>query len=131
MANKPSGGDLRSIVVEGDSKKLVGWAETIGKGLASGGLTTSQIRNVFGIIRQIEMQGYGDLTQQRKLLLLKPKLAYARGRESNWEKRQVLQDLEDVLSPAIDLVENEQHFRNFFDFFEAILAYHRAAGGKE
>jgi CRISPR-associated protein Csm2 len=131
MANKPSGADLRSIVVEGDSKKLVGWAETIGKGLASGVLTTSQIRNVFGVVRQIEMQGYGDLTQQRKLLLLKPKLAYARGRESNQRKQRVLQDLEEVLSPAIDLVENEQHFRNFFDFFEAILAYHRAAGGRE
>ena len=128
MAKKPSDADLKSIVVEGDSKRLVEWAETVGKGLATSGLTTSQICNVFGTVRQIEMQGYSDPAQQRKLLLLKPKLAYIRGKESNRRKQQALRDLENVLSPAIGLVEDEQHFRNFFDFFEAILAYHRAEG---
>jgi CRISPR-associated protein Csm2 len=128
MAKKPSNVDLRSIVVEGNSKKLVEWAETVGKNLANSGLTTSQLRNVFGAVRQIEMQGYSNLTQQRKLLLLKPKLAYIRGKESNRSKQRALRDLEEVLSPAIELVEDEQRFRNFFDFFEAILAYHRAEG---
>jgi len=128
MAQKPSQADLRDIVVEGDARKTVEWAETVGKGLAGSGLTTSQIRNVFGAVRQIEMQGYGDPAQQRKLLLLKPKLAYIRGKESNHKKQGALRDLEAVLSPAIDLVDSDEHFRNFYDFLEAILAYHRAEG---
>jgi len=130
MASKPTA-ELRPIIVEGNSKELVKQAKTIGERLATNGLTTSQIRNVFGAVRQIEMRGYDDPAQQRKLLLLKPKLAYIRGKEGNEKKQRALQDLENVLSPAIDLVENEQHFHNFFDFFEAILAYHRASGGRE
>lgn len=131
MARNSLRTDLKAIVEEGDSRKLVDRAKKVGKALADKKLTTSQIRNVFGIVRQIEMHGYADPTQQRQLLLLKPKLAYAKGRETNWQKREALEHLEEVLSPAIDLVQTEDHFRNFFDFFEAILAYHRAEGGRE
>jgi CRISPR-associated protein Csm2 len=131
MAGNSLHADLKSIVADGDSKTLVDRAKRVGEALADKELTTSQIRNVFGVVRQIEMHGYADPTQQRQLLLLKPKLAYAKGRESKREKREALEYLEAVLSPAIDLVQSEEHFRNFFDFFEAILAYHRAAGGKE
>jgi len=124
--------DLEDIIVQGDSEKLVSWAETLGTGLAQGGLTTSQIRNIFGTARQIEMQGYTAPAQRRQLLLLKPRLAYARGKETDRRKKSALQTLEDVLSPAIDLVgPDEDRFRNFYDFFEAILAYHRAEGGRE
>lgn len=41
-----------------------------------------------------------------------------------------------MIAPAIDLVsqapegELEQRFQRFVDLFEAILAYHRAKGGK-
>jgi CRISPR-associated protein Csm2 len=115
------------MIVEGDARTLTDLAETIGTSLARQ-LTTAQIRNVFGTVRQIEMS-WGPRASEserkhaaRQLLLLKPKLAYqAKG----------VQDLADVLIPAIDLVgEDRERFQNFVDFFEAILAYHTAAGGQ-
>jgi len=64
MASKPTA-KLRPIIVEGNSKELVKQAKTIGERLATNGLTTSQIRNVFGAVRQIEMRGYDDPADKR------------------------------------------------------------------
>ena len=62
----------------------------------------------------------------RELILLKAKMAYQGYRTSE------VKGLVDVLTDSIDLVgENRDHFQRFVDFFEAILAYHKAAGGKD
>lgn len=123
--------DLKKIIQDGDSKLLVDQAEKIGQSLARQ-LTTSQIRNIFGTVRQIEMSwsAQADEKEQqwavRQLMLLKPKLAY----QAKREKGQGVQQLAGVLVPAIDLVgQNRDHFQHFVDFFEAILAYHTASGG--
>ena len=111
-------------IIEGDTKTLVKEAEVLGKHLKQKDLTTSQIRNVFGSIKKMEMRGF----KERELLLLKPKLAYAASRPG---AKQGTRDLRDILSTAIGYVEDSQErFENFSNFFEAILAYHRAAGGK-
>ena len=127
--------DLNAIVTEGDAKMLVVQADAMGRQL-SRQLTTSQIRNIFGTVRRIEMnwpehpQSDADRERarkaQRELLLLKPKMAYqarrARGRG--------VKELTDVLGNAVDLVGDDRtRFQNFVDFFEAILAYHKAYGG--
>lgn len=123
--------EYRKILVEGDAELLTERAETIGTGLARQ-LTTSQIRNVFGTVRQIEMNWGPRATEQqrrhaaRQLILLKPKLAY----QARRERGKGVQELAGLLIPAIDLVgEDRDRFQNFVDFFEAILAYHTAAGG--
>lgn len=124
--------DCRSIIVDGDAEVLVKQAGSIGTALADE-LTTSQIRNVFGTVRQIEMlwrpQGTAEEHGQavRQLLLLKPKLAY----QAKRQRGRGVEKLEGVLVPAIDMVEgNRDRFQNFVDFFEAIVAYHVAAGAK-
>jgi CRISPR-associated protein Csm2 len=102
-------------------------AEKIGQGL-SGTLTKSQIRNIFGTVRQIQMNWTGEVQKAasyRRLLMLKPKIKYqaARTRE--------VKPLADVLDKAIDYVGDDRvRFGRFVDFFEAILAYHTAFGGK-
>lgn len=112
-----------NLIINGDSKTLVTVAEDLGKRFNSKKLTTSQIRNVFGSVKKIEMKGFNA----NELRLLKPKLAYAAGRTKN----EGVKDLKEVLSSAIDSVgDEEEKFDNFCNFFEAILAYHRAAGGK-
>ena len=63
--------------------------------------------------------------QRSDLVMLKPKLAYAAARN-----REVT-DLKDALTQAIDQVDDEKKFKNFVDFFEATLAYHKAAGGQD
>jgi CRISPR-associated protein Csm2 len=124
--------DIRQIIVQGDSKLLVAKAEEIGQVL-SRQLTTSQIRNLFGTVRQIQMMWIPRASEAerrqaaRQLLLLKPKLAY----QARRERGKGVEILKDVLSPAIELVgDDRERFQNFVDFFEAILAYHTAAGGQ-
>ena len=126
--------DYQKIIVEGDAKALTDHAEVIGTRLARQlKLTTAQIRNVFGTVRQIEMSWEPRASDSeckqaaRQLLLLKPKLAY----QAKRQRGKGVEDLADVLIPAIDLIgEDRERFQNFVDFFEAILAYHTAAGGQ-
>lgn len=107
--------------IEGDAEKLVATAEKIGRYLANKKLSTSQIRNIFGEIKRIEASGY----DRNRLILLKPRLAYAAGRHGG-----AVKDLRDVLMTAIDAVDDTKKFDYFVNFFEAILAYHRDEGGK-
>ena len=130
----PSPEELQRIIQQGDTYLAVKYAQDLGERLATQ-LTSSQIRNVFTTARQIEMnwpvRAEGNEVQRavRQLVLLKPKLAYqaSRAQKGTFGMR-VLRDL---LAPAIDLVgEDRDRFQNFMDFFEAILAYHTAAGGQ-
>ena len=110
------------VITEG-GEILVKEAEQRGRQLARD-LTTSQIRNIYGAVKKMQMKGQLDT---HKLLMLKPKLAYAAKRHGGG-----VDTLKDVLTQAIDLVENEQEkFNRFVDFFEAILAYHKFYGGKD
>jgi len=120
-------GQIHTIITQDEPKLLVEEAEKIGQGL-SGTLTKSQIRNIFGTVRQIQMNWTGEVQKAasyRRLLMLKPKIKYqaARTRE--------VKPLADVLDKAIDYVGDDRvRFGRFVDFFEAILAYHTAFGGK-
>ena len=107
--------------IEGDAEKLVATAQEIGYYLARQRLSTSQIRNIFGEVKRMETSGY----DRNRLILLKPRLAYAAGRHGG-----AVKDLRDVLVTAIDAVDDAEKFGYFVNFFEAILAYHREAGGK-
>lgn len=127
----PSAQELQKIIQTDDTQFLVGWAETLGEGLARQ-LSTSQIRGVFGTVRQIEMNWQDEAGPERNrrawrdLLLLKPKLAY----QARKERGRGVEILKQVLVPAIDAVDNDKaNFQRFVDFFEAILAYHKAYGG--
>jgi CRISPR-associated protein Csm2 len=118
---------IRTIITQDQPKLLVDQAEEIGQALSTS-LTKSQIRNIFGTVRQIQMNWTGEVQKSasyRQLLMLKPKLKYQAARTKE------VKPLADVLDKAIDHVEDNQvRFGRFVDFFEAILAYHTAYGGK-
>lgn len=127
---------LKAIIQDDNARTTVEEAEKLGKEL-SRQLSTSQIRNIFGTVRRIEMNWPAAPTDEagqraaaqayRELQLLKPKMAYQARREGG----RGVQVLTEVLTDAIDLVGNDrQHFQHFVDFFEAILAYHKAHGGR-
>ena len=122
--------DLKEILDGKNPGKMVQIAETTAKQtLASKPpLTTSQIRNIYGTVKKLDMVGDREDVLP-KLILLKPKLAYAVGRNPGVKGLQILKE---ILSDSIDLVadQKEPRFQNFCRFFEAILAYHRAEGGK-
>lgn len=119
---------IKSIIIEGDTRKMVDTASELGAQLKKEELTTSQIRNVFGSVKKIEMSEFDSQKTPKELLLLSPKLAYAASRPG---AKEGIRHLKDVLIKAIDLVgDSEDRFANFCNFFEAILAYHRAADDK-
>ncbi|HEY75208.1 MAG TPA: type III-A CRISPR-associated protein Csm2 [Thermoflexia bacterium] len=137
----PDGQDLKKIIADPDgTQTLVEWAEKIGKALAPKGkndrdaLTTSQIRALFGEVRRIQADWSIKRDQAlHRLILLKPKMAY-RARK---ERGRAVESLVKVLDPALDLVvearteqEQDARFQRFVEFFEAILAYHKAYGGQ-
>lgn len=122
--------ELKAIIAGADeiqSARLTDtWGEKLGK--ASARVAASQIRNIFSKVRQIEMYWPADVevdqAGMRELILLKPKLRYQTARKNE------LEDLAQLLIRAINEVQNRTQFQRFADFFEAILAYHKAAGGK-
>ena len=139
MSTTISAGNLSKIIVEGNAVVLVNEAQSFGASMKTNGLTKSQIRSVFGTVRQIQAGWDANEHGQnmRQVLLLKPRLAYQGARESK------VQPLADVLSEAIGMVAatdgvsadqviavQRTRFGHFVDLFEAILAYHTAAGGK-
>ena len=112
---------LPSNVIEEGGEPLVTAAENLGQTLKNRGLKTAQIRKVYGAVKKIQMSKF----HRNELVMLKPKLAYAAARNK------AVTDLKDALTQAIDKVGNdEKKFKNFVDFFEATLAYHKAAGGE-
>jgi CRISPR-associated protein Csm2 len=123
---KPTEKDITKII-GGDTRLLVEKAESFAKAIHKH-VSTSQIRNAFCNMKKMQMQTW-DKTVYAQLLLMKPRLAYMAGRN---RKNYQLKDLKEVLTNAIDCVNDkeEESFKNFCNFFEAILAYHKAHGGK-
>lgn len=114
-------------VRNGIDNEFIQWAEAFGANI-SRSVTTSQIRNIYGTVKKLEMNAELDLPA---VLLLKPRIAYATARNKG------LGDLAQVITKAIDVInqgrddaQNQEYFQRFCKGFEAILAYHRAAGGK-
>jgi CRISPR-associated protein Csm2 len=125
---------VRNIIERNDTQTLVTEAEQFGRALKVSGLTKSQIRSIFGTAREIEASWVSEKDSPvclRRLLLLQPRLAYQQARQS------AVKPLSEVLTEAIravaggsDASEHLVRFRRFMELFEAILAYHTAAGGK-
>ena len=108
---------------------LVDFARQTALALVKENLTRTQIRNTFTEVRKIESLWSQDKEKAlRRLNMLKPKLAYQAQRERRLER------LRDVLTEAIDVVEKakdqDEAFQRFVELFEAILAYHKAEGGR-
>jgi len=111
------------ILIRAGGRPLVDKAERLGPEFQRGGLTTNQIRNIYGMVKQMEMNGFDS----KKFILFKPKLAYAAARAA----KPGAYRFRDIMTWAIEEVgEDKEKFERFVDFFEAILAYHKAAGGK-
>lgn len=92
-------------------------------------LTTSQIRNVFGELRRIQLNGYK--TEKTSFLLLKPKLAYAVKRHKK-KGVDLFYQLFCAAYDSIDFNEDskvEKQFANLMNLMEAVLAYHKYHGG--
>lgn len=120
----------RFITSDQAVKDMVKYADDLARDIQRD-VTTSQIRNAYGTVKKLEMSGSLTSTNYRQILLLKPKLAYARGRAEG-KKKPAYEKLEKALCEAIDAIDPNdlETFKRFCNFFEAILAYHKAHGGR-
>ena len=108
------------------NKDLVKSAEFAGKFMAKNGLTKSKIRSIYGEIKRIQMGTFEK--EKSSFYLLKPKMAYALGRD---DKNQGLKLFKQIFDRCFEDVTDQNSYYNFCNLIEAILAYHKAYGGKD
>ncbi|MFN3740317.1 MAG: type III-A CRISPR-associated protein Csm2 [Thermodesulfovibrionales bacterium] len=107
---------------------LVEIADKMGKYLKEKDLKTTQIRRFLDGVRRIDVQtDKGKNFNSDLVILLKPKLAYAAGRDMK-----KIKPLMDVLEPAITAgAKTYEDFKRLLALIEGIIAYHRFHGGKD
>lgn len=132
-----SGEINKSWIQDGISNETVEWAKIFGEHLGIDdsigvlkALSTSQLRKFFGELRRID----SDFDNKKTgILMLKPMLAYAVGRDKSNTK---VRDFEKEIAKGIgyirlgDRAHERTDFKNFLKIFEAIVAYHKFYGGK-
>lgn len=98
-------------------------------------LTNSQIRNVYGELKRIQMKGFEK--SQSEFLLLRPKVAYAAKRKSDKDVETGMDLFKNIFDKAYVAVvgvseknQKEKAFKNFCSIMEGLIAYHKYYGGK-
>ncbi|NQE36641.1 type III-A CRISPR-associated protein Csm2 [Microcoleus asticus] len=124
-------GQLRNYEI----RQLVKEAELLGTYLKEQGLKTNQIRKFLDAVKRLKVKIAQDKEEsfsviEDELFLLKPKLAYAAIRQQDRGSNPV-KPLSDVISEAIDKVKDSPDFYRLVQLIESIIAYHKAAGGKD
>jgi CRISPR-associated protein Csm2 len=113
------------------AEDIVRKAEETANQLTRDKLKTGQIRNFYSAITRMRtdyaLGGYDKVSSQ--LTMLKPKLAYAAGRQTA-----VRATFYPIMKSAIDGVtsanEKKRALENFFMFIESVVAYHKFYGGE-
>ena len=121
-------------ITGGLTSEAIKFTDDFGKYLQTKRLSSSQLRNVFGEMKQIQLQKKADKADEQKLftryLLLYPKIAYAAGRQ----RSEALTTFKEVFEKAYRTIKNEEEFKknyqNLVDFVESTLAFHRSYGGR-
>lgn len=125
--------EKKSWVEKELSNEGVIFSEFFGRYAKNEGLTTVQIRSIYGEVKRLQMRAEKIADILPNLRMLKPKLAYAAARAN----KEGTKELKNLLSLMLDSLtvngiseeELKKRFENFANFFEAILAYHKAYGG--
>lgn len=129
--------DLESIpkfIQQDDPVRMVESAMSLGQTLVNEDLSNSQFRTIYGQIRQIAASWRIEdqhESARRHLLLIKPRISY----QAKKDGKEGVKSLRDILNISIDAVFDgdpdsstlDTRFHRFADFFEAVLAYHRAS----
>ena len=113
-------------IAKGATSAMVTAAEKAGKYMAENGLKSSKIRSIYGEVKRIQMKGFDE--EKTAFYLLKPKVAYAVGREKQTNKNNMegLLMFQLIFNQCFQYVNNDATYKNFCNLMEAILAYHKA-----
>jgi len=108
--------------------ELVNIADEMGEYLKSLDLKTTQVRRFLDGVRKIDaVSDKGKKFSKDLVILLKPKLAYAAGRDKD-----KIGPLMQVLEPAITAGSRTyEDFKRLLALIEGIMAYHKYYGGRD
>jgi CRISPR-associated protein Csm2 len=113
-------------IKNGTDSEMITYAEKAGEFMAKNDLTNSKIRSIYGEVKRIQMGKFEE--KNASFLLLRPKVAYALGRDKYNKGLQLFKFIFDEASKSVS---DQKTFNNFCNLFEAILAYHKSYGGKD
>jgi len=86
-------------------------------------IKTHQIRRFYDVVKGIDesvkKNGF-KLKDKAKLLMLIPQLANAMGKQKD------LKELKDICTAIIPKINNESDFKQFMNFFQSLVAFHKA-----
>jgi len=113
------------------AEEIVNAAEQKAEQFRKDRLKTNQIRNVYSEINRLKLEfGQSDVNEiMTKIILLKPKLAYAAGRQ-----RSVRQNFYPFMTGAIESVKSASDegkvkaIQNFFLLVESVVGFHKFYG---
>lgn len=131
-------------ISKGIDENTIDFLDRFGADLAKGRenekLTSSQFRNIYNELKRIQLKGLK--TEKSSFLMLRPKLAYAQGRHGDQRyKSYGIDKFKRVFDKALseihintdtdeNLTQSTERFKNFMYCMEALIAYHKAHGGK-
>jgi CRISPR-associated protein Csm2 len=118
--------------------EIVAKADEVAQMLIKDKLKTGQIRNFYSAVTRMRTdfanRDEGNKEEKRKALqtditMLKPKLAYAAGRQTA-VRATFYPIMRNAIDGIINANYNEEAFDNFFMFAESVVAYHKFYGGE-
>lgn len=90
-------------------------------------MSSSYIRNIFGELKRIESKGFAN--DKTDFFLLRPKVAYATARaQDRGIDMSLFRMVYECMAPHV--IDNRT-FKNMVNMIEAIIAFHKACGGKD
>lgn len=108
-------------------RDLVNDTEKLGSKLADN-LKTNQVRKFLDAVNRLKAQPEKEKDFEEiksGVQLLRPQLAYAAARQTG------VKDLKLVMEAAINQINEAEDFTRFVQLTESIIAYHKAAGGRD
>lgn len=141
---KKARGDAATLSDIGDFNQLVSLAETVGRELQGGGVSSRQIRvllsettagvsrirrgRTLGIDTASPDRAQQDRAAQREAALLNISLVYSAGRAKSGET--YIRQLTDLMGEVTGNVRTFEDFKVLRKFSEAVMAYFKFHGGK-
>lgn len=118
-----------SWITNGVDEDCMNLCEELAKDMVKVKISSSFLRNVFGELRRIEAGGFEK--HRSDFVLLRPKLAYSCGRDSERNKghKDELDSLQELYKLSARQVKSESEYKNLVSIMEAIIAFHKANGG--
>ena len=117
-----------------EPEEIMANAITVAAYLVVQDLRTNQVRKILEMARNLELKikkEYKDINED--IMRIRYLLAYTVGKATG-QSRHSLEAFYKVLDPMLEALMEEptkRNFGRFFDFLQAVVAYHRLFGGRE